>query len=214
MIRRARPPVYLQIARSCSQPGLEFHPGRMLGIVLGLVILASIFLLSFGTSNSQTLYGIVGPLISNLGAVQASGDAAVVTYSYIFIVAFILLVVAGLVGIFPLGTGVLGVVGMAMITVAPYLVYPNGQVKLDPGLGIYVIWGASVISLGASFWHGKKKVAEAPVNVTVKQSVTTGAPAPAASTAQLEVKCPNCATMNPTGALKCSKCGRDLPKTM
>jgi hypothetical protein len=193
---------------------LEFHPGRMLGIVLGLVILASIFLLPFGTANSQTLYGIVGPWISNLGAVQASGGAAAVTYSYIFIIAFILLVIAGFVGIFPLGTGVLGVVGMAMISVAPYLVYPNGPVKLDAGVGFYVIWAASVVSLGASFWHRKKKTVVAPVNVTVTQSQTTGAPAAATQTAQLGVKCPKCGTMNPTGALKCSNCSNNLSKAV
>ncbi len=207
-------PAYLQIVKQDSQFGLEFHPGRMLGIVLGLVILASIFLLPFGIANSETLYGIVGPLISNLGALQASGGSATVTFAYIFIVAFILLVIAGLVGIFPLGTGVLGVVGMAMVTVAPYLVYPNGPVKLDPGVAFYVIWGASVVSLGASFWHGKKKKeAAAPVTVTVTQSQTMGAPAPVAQAVQAEVKCPNCGTMNPAGAVKCSNCGKDLPKT-
>jgi hypothetical protein len=186
----------------------------MLGIVLGLVILVSIFFLSFGTTNTQSLYGIVGPQLSNLGAVQSSGGQAAVTYAYIFIIAFILLVIAGLVGVFPLGTGVIGVVGMALITVAPYLVYPNGPVKLDPGLGFYVIWVASVASLGASFWHRKKKEPAAPVNVTVTQSVTTGAASQASQPAKTEVRCPNCGTMNPAGATNCSKCGSELPKGM
>jgi hypothetical protein len=184
----------------------------MLGIVLGLVILAAIFLIPFGASDTRTLYGGVGPLISNLGAVQASGNAASVTYSYIFIVAFILLVIAGVVGLFPLGTGVLGVVGMALVTVAPYLVYPNGPVKLDPGAGFFVIWGASIASLAASFWHGKKKAG--PVSVTVTQTQTMGTPVQAAQAVEGEVKCPNCGTMNPVGAASCSSCGNDLPKTM
>ena len=191
---------------------MEFHPGRKLGILLGLVILATIFALPFGSSNSSTLYGAVGPLISDLGAVQASGDAASVTYAYVLVIAFVLLVIAGLVGIFPLGTGVLGVVGMAMITVAPYLVYPNGQVKLDSGVGFYVIWGASILSLGASFWHGKKKQAASPVSVTVTQSQMMGESAKSAQPAKAEVKCPNCGTMNPAGAMRCSNCGKDLPK--
>ena len=177
----------------------------MLGIVLGLVILATIFLLPFGTTNTASLYGTAGPLISNLGAVQASGTATA-TFDYILIIAFVLLIIAGLVGIFPLGTGVLGVVGMAIITVAPYALFPNGPVKLDPGTGFYLIWVASVLSLGASFWHGKKKVAAAGVNVNVSQTMTTGA------TTQQEVKCPKCGNMNPSGALTCSKCGSELPK--
>ena len=179
----------------------------MLGIVLGLVILATTFLLPFGTTNTASLYGIAGPLISNLGAVQSFGSATA-TFDYVLIIAFVLLVIAGLIGVFPLGTGVLGMVGMAMITVAPYAVFPNGPVKLDPGTGFYLIWGASVLSLGASFWHGKKKEAAAGVNVNVSQTMTTGA------TTQQEVKCPKCGNMNPIGALTCSKCGSDLPKTI
>ncbi len=178
----------------------------MLGIVLGLVILTTIFLLPFGTTNTATLYGTAGPLISNLGALQASGSATA-TFDYILVIAFVLLIIAGLVGIFPLGTGVLGVVGMAMITVAPYAV-PNGPVRLDPGTGFYVIWVASVLSLGASFWHRKKKEGAAPVNVNVTQTMVTG------GAGQHEVKCPKCGNMNPSGALTCSKCGSDLPKTM
>jgi len=105
------------------------------------VILATIFLAPSGTSNPTTLYGVAGPLIWGLGALQSTGNAVTVKYDYIWIIPFVLLVFAGLVGIFPLGTGVLGIVGMAIITASPYLVYPNGPVKLDPGMGFYVVWG-------------------------------------------------------------------------
>ena len=138
---------------------MEFHPGRKLGIVLGLVILASIFLLPFGSSNTDTLYTIAGPLLSDLGSIQSSGTAAYIAFAYVTVIAFILLVIAGLVGIFPLGTGVLGVVGMAMITIGPYLFYPNSAYGLDAGLGFIVIWAASIGALAASFWHRRKKAA-------------------------------------------------------
>ena len=197
---------------------MEFHLGRILGIVFGLVILATIFLVPFGTSNSATLYGVAGPLISGLGALQSSGNAASVTYGYIWIIAFVLLVIAGLVGIFPLGTGVLGVVGMALVTAAPYLVYPNGPVKLDSGIGFYVIWVVSIASLGASFWHRLKKGPAGEVNVEVTQTQTVGGPvaqieSPAAQ-GESQVKCPNCGKMNPAGASKCSACGENLPESM
>jgi len=194
---------------------LEFHPGRMLGIILGLVILATIFLVPFGSTNTGTLYGIVGPKISNLSSVQA-GPAADITYWYILIVAFILLVIAGLVGLFPLGTGVLGVVGMAMVTVAPYLVYPNGSPNVvGMGAGFYVIWIASIASLGASFWHRKKQPMAAPVNVTVTQTQTMGGSTETKEEKMAmgnKVKCPNCGTMNPGDAVQCSNCGTQLPK--
>ncbi len=187
---------------------MQFHPGRILGIIMGLVILVTIFLIPFDGSG-KTLYGIAWPMLSNLGSTQSSGDSAALTYSYIWIVAFILLIVAGVVGVFPLGTGVLGVIGMALISVSAYLVYPNGPTTLSTGAGFYVIWAASIISLGASFWHGKKKEAAPPVSVTVTQTQTVGAPpaAPAKS-----VKCPLCGTENPADAVTCSKCGKDLPK--
>ena len=186
---------------------MKLHPGRILGIVMGLVILVTIFLLPFWASN-LTLYGIVWPSISNLGGLQSAGDTAALTYAYLWIIAFVLLVIAGVVGIFPLGTGVLGVVGMAMITVSPYIVYPNGPVTLSPGIGFYIIWVASIVSLGGSFWHGKKE-SPPPVSVTVTQTQTVGTLAPPPTKT---AKCPNCGTENPVEALKCSKCGKDLPK--
>jgi hypothetical protein len=183
---------------------LELHPGRILGIILGLIILVTIFLVPFGSADTSTLYGKVGPWISNLGTIQSSYTSADLTYAYIFIAAFILLVIAGLVGLFPLGTGVLGVVGMAIITVAPYVVYPNGPTHLDPGAGFYVIWVASIASLGASFWHRKKQ----PANVTVAQTQTMGS----ATEATKQVKCPNCGTMNPGDSVQCTNCGTQLTK--
>lgn len=179
---------------------------------MGLIILATIFLVPFGsntigTTPGDTLYGVVGPNISDLGALQDAGDQRVITYAYIWIVAFILLVIAGLVGIFPLGTGVMGVVGMAMISVSGFLVFADGSQPMPNGAGFYLIWIASIVSLGASFWHGKKKEEKAPVTVNVTQTTTATTAAPAS-----KVKCPNCGTENAAGSAKCSNCGKDLPK--
>jgi ribosomal protein L40E len=194
---------------------LDFHPGRILGIILGLVILATIFFVPFGSTNTGTLYGIVGPKISNPGSFQ-SGPAADVTYWYLLIAAFILLVIAGVVGLFPLGTGVLGVVSMAMVTVAPYLAYPNGSPNIvGMGAGFYVIWIASIASLGASFWHRKKQPMAAPASVSATQAQTMGGTNETneqkAETAP-QVKCPNCGTMNPADAVQCSRCGYQFMK--
>ena len=182
------------------------------------MILATIFLAPSGTSNPTTLYGVAGPLIWGLGALQSTGNAVTVKYDYIWIIPFVLLVFAGLVGIFPLGTGVLGIVGMAIITASPYLVYPNGPVKLDPGIGFYLIWGASIVSLGASLWHRLKKAPAGEVNVGVTQTQTVGGQvaqieSPAAQ-GESQVNCPHCGTMNPAGASKCSACGENLPESM
>ena len=138
---------------------MRFHPGRLLGIVMGLVILVAIFLVPFiSAPTAQTLFGRVGPMLTNIGAVQSLPDPNLVTYSYLLIVAFILLLVAGLVGLFPLGTGVLGVVALGMVTVAPFLIVsPQVSTLAQLGAGFYVGWVASIVSLGGSFWHGKPK---------------------------------------------------------
>jgi hypothetical protein len=214
------------------------HPGRILGIIMGLVILATIFLIPFDSS-SNTLYGIVGPSINNLGKIQSSGDVAATTYAYIWIIAFIILVIAGVVGVFPLGTGVLGVVGMIMITISAYIAYPNGPVALSTGAGYFVIWAASIISLGASFWHGKRKpdvvvqtnVITAPpqqnapavvVNPTFtvtqsqggaqqpSQTQTTQPPPSPATYSTSTGLCPVCGTQNPPTANFCAKCRTQL----
>jgi hypothetical protein len=135
------------------------HPGRYLGIVMGLVILAGVFALPFGSApGAGTLYGVAAPVLGDLGGLQASGNAQLVTFGYLLVISFILLVVAGVVGIFPLGTGVLGVVGMALLSVAPGMIYPNaGSILPSGGAGFYLLWAASVIALGASFWHRRER---------------------------------------------------------
>lgn len=139
---------------------------------MGIVILVAILLLPF-SSGSSTLYGTVSPMIKNLGTVQSSGNATNIAYDYVWIIAFILLVIAGVVGIFPLGTGVLGMVGMAMITISPYAIYPNGPYTLSTGTGFYVAWVASVVSLVGSRWHGKKGTT-APLSAPIIQPQNTG----------------------------------------
>ncbi len=170
---------------------------------MGLVILVTIFALPF--NSNDRVYSIGSSAFNNLGTVQSSGDSALITYTYIWVIAFILLLIAGVVGIFPLGTGILGIVGMAMITAAPSLVYPNGGVTLSPNYGYYVIWAASVIALIASFWHGKKQAA-APVNVNVSQTQVMGAPQQQGGS----VKCPNCGATVSSGSVKCPSCGTNL----
>jgi hypothetical protein len=153
---------------------MRVHPGRILGIIMGLVILATIFLVPIGSApGDTTLWGTVYPLITNISGFQQAGNLATMTIGYILIIAFVLLLIAGFVGIFPLGTGVLGVIGMALITVGPYLVSGEAIMVSNYGAGFYILWIASIISLGASFWHGKKEP-----EVMVQQNVNVNQPAP------------------------------------
>ena len=142
---------------------MRLHPGRILGIVMGLVILLAVFALPLGeASGGGTLYGMAGPLLANTAMAQ-TGTPGQIIYNYILILSFVLLVIAGVVGVFPLGTGVLGVVGMALLTIAPYLGFPTSSATIPEGIGFFVIWAASIVSLGAAFWHGPKEKVEVVV---------------------------------------------------
>ena len=155
---------------------MKMHPGRILGIIMGLVILASVFLLPF--VGSQTLYASTTPVLNNLTAIQQSGDFPTIASSYITVIVLVLLVMAGLVGIFPLGTGIIGVFAMALFTVGPILIYPSLGAP-SYGAGYFVIWGASIASLAASFWH-RRRDKKVTVNneVTITNSAPAGAPQP------------------------------------
>jgi hypothetical protein len=183
---------------------------RMRGVILGLLILVTIFVVPFGTADTSTLYAKAASYISNLGTIQSIYTSADQTYAYIFISAFIILVIAGAVGLFPLGAGFLGIVGMAMITIAPYVIYPNGPTTLDPGLGFYTIWVASIASVGVSFRRRKKPSLPAsatpmPTTSSTTETVEGGMPKP-------QLKCSNCGAMNAADAVQCSNCGMQLMK--
>lgn len=133
------------------------HPGRILGIVMGIVILAAIFLLPFNSGpSSLTLFGRVSPVLGDIAGIQSLPDPNLIAFTYILIVAFILLVIAGIVGLFPLGTGVLGVVALALVTVAPMILVLRADLP-GYGLGYYVAWIASIVALAGSFWHRRAR---------------------------------------------------------
>jgi len=132
---------------------MRLHPGRGLGIIVGIAVLATVFFVPF--LGSSTLYGKAGPLLTDTPSIQV-GSTAMIVSNYVLVISFVLLVIAGVVGIFPLGTGVLGVVAMAMLTVGPYLIYPSiGQGSY--GAAFYLLWVESIVALGASFWHRRKR---------------------------------------------------------
>ncbi|MCX8183021.1 MAG: hypothetical protein N3F08_01170, partial [Crenarchaeota archaeon] len=131
------------------------NPGRILGVFLGIVILIAVFILPFGTQG-DTFFAIARWNMENLGEIQETSEAGLVALVYVTIVSFILLAIAGLVGFFPLGCGVIGIVGLALLTAGHVLIYNSyGEVfnVLELGAGYFVAWAASIAALAASFWR-------------------------------------------------------------
>lgn len=131
------------------------HRGRIPGAILGLVILAAAFLVPFFTSypgplgGSSSLYGETSNIASNFASVQKL-SAQGVAFAYAFIVAAILIFLAGILGYFPLGSAVLGIIGMAIVTASPYVLF-GGLDASTLGLGFYIIWIVSVLEIVSAF---------------------------------------------------------------
>ncbi|MCS6784859.1 MAG: hypothetical protein NZ581_06665 [Candidatus Caldarchaeum sp.] len=175
------------------------HIGRIVGLAMGLVILFSIVFLPFDTNPPTTFLEIGLPLVENIGIIPNLGDPAIVSLAYALVVSFILLVAAGIVGVFPLGAGVLGLSGMAIVTAAVYLFFPPEIPAPVWGTGYYAMWGASVIALGASFLRKKPKQPAQPPAAT-----QTAEPPPETYV------CSRCRETNPAAAELCVKCGEPL----
>lgn len=160
------------------------NPGRILGIIVGIVILVAVFALPFlnvpsELTSSPTLFGLASFFLGNLGLIQQSGSQTLIALAYVLIAAFVLLTIAGVVGFFPLGSGVIGIIAMAIITVAPFVIFPEMQLGLSSvGIGYFVAWAASIVALGASFWKARIEKIAPSVNVTVNAPSTAPTPPP------------------------------------
>lgn len=159
----------------------NMNPGRAVGIILGIMILASAFILPFDTYG-DTFFALAKWNMENLGAIQEAGDRALIALVYVTVVSFILLVISGIVGFFPLGCGVIGVIALALLTVGHILIYNSyGETFniTELGVGYFVAWVASIGALAASFWRkGQKQQQQQTVNVTVVNQPQTPPPPP------------------------------------
>ncbi|MBO3769379.1 MAG: hypothetical protein QXS51_03670 [Thermoproteota archaeon] len=157
------------------------NPGRIVGVFLGIVILIAVFILSFGT-RGETFFESARWNMENLEEIREIGEPGLIVMAYVIIVSFILLAIAGLVGSFPLGCGVLGIVGLAMLTVGYVLIYkPYGETfsVLDFGAGYFVAWAASIAALAASFWKKSREKQQQTVNITIVNQPQAPPPPPA-----------------------------------
>jgi len=148
---------------------------RIPGVVSGIVLLVAVFVLPFGSDpGSPSLFGSMLPVLRDVGQVQQSGDPALFYLTFVMIGAFVLLVVAGALGAFPLASGVMGLVGVLVVSLAPTLFFRGTGFSLSLfGLGYFVVWAASVAALASHFWRPRVKWAAPP---TVAEGGPVAAP--------------------------------------
>jgi hypothetical protein len=146
-----------------------------MGAVVGIAILASIFLLPFSSSISiisgslNTLYNTFNYFVSNLGSIPNVSNTSLELIAYLYLVGTVLLLASGLTGSFPFFSGVSGIVGMVMMTMSgtfspQYTFYP-----LVYGLGFYLLWALPLAQLVMYAVSKRTKV-----NLTVTSSSVPG----------------------------------------
>jgi hypothetical protein len=180
------------------------RPGRGLGIIIGLIILFSLFALPVGYGpNSPALYDIMLIVTFNLSQTQNTGNPTAIGLVYAFLASFAILFMVGVLGVFPRVTGILGIIAASVLT-AMFGVTSQGQVDLA-GLGpvFYVLWLASIMLVVVSFWRGK--VPAVPPPAPTHPTATT-----VINPKMTVILCPNCGTQNPSQEAFCGNCGVKL----
>ena len=132
----------------------ELDPCRIFGFLLGLMILGSVFLLPFSYRGARplTLYEVARTTAEFWREISRLTEP-VVALNTAFLMVFILLVFAGLTGFFALGSGVIGVFAMVVMSSVLFLFWP--QIVL--GSGYYVSWATSLAILGIGIWRKRAR---------------------------------------------------------
>jgi uncharacterized protein YfaP (DUF2135 family) len=164
----------------------RYHIGRIIGLGTGIMMLISVFLLPYtSTTDASSLFTLVQPLLSNLGAISTF-PAETIAMTYVLIIGFLLVAIGGVVGFFPLGSGVLGIVGMALLTVAPTLIVNTPTQYRAFGLGYYFTWAGAIGGLIAAFLRSRRKTTVQTTHVS-SHPTSTGTLPPTTRARKLSV---------------------------
>ncbi len=156
---------------------------RIAGIALGIVILMAVFLLPFGSFqlpsgqlNGVTLFNMVMQLAGSLGGAQQPVNLWI--HEILIVVSFIILVIAGALGIYPLRSGAIGVLGMILITISSIFNPVLGFNIPSYGAGYFIVWGVSVaaIVIGRLKPNARRKLSFLSSQAASEETVETASP--------------------------------------
>jgi hypothetical protein len=157
---------------------------RIAGIAIGLVIIAAIFLLPFGsfppTSNQPsgaTLFSMVTRFLEDIaGGVQQ--PTSLLIYEVIILLSFVILVAAGVLGFYPLRSGVIGILGIILITTVTIFNPVLGFNIPSYGAGYFIVWGASIAAMmiGRLRPNARRKVSSPVSQPPPEEVVETSGP--------------------------------------
>jgi hypothetical protein len=170
---------------------MQMDLDRILGVVFGLMILVAVFLLPFGRFtlpsgqvSEKTFFLTVRQLVETV-MVDTQQPMNFLLYEAMLIVSFVALIVAGILGFYPMRSGAIGILGMVIVTVVSMFPPQLGFTIPQYDVGYFVVWGFSIAGIVVSklqpFTSGKlsflsQKKAPQKVETTVEQPVEKVAP--------------------------------------
>jgi hypothetical protein len=157
---------------------------RVAGIALGLVIILATFLLPFGSfmlpsgqTGETTLFNMAVQFVQNI-ANGVQQPMSLIIYEIIILVSFIILIAAGALGLYPLRSGVISILGVILLTTVTVFNPVLGFNMPSYGAGYFTVWGASVaaIVIGKFRPSARRKVAAVVSQPPAEEVVETSSP--------------------------------------
>jgi hypothetical protein len=138
--------------------------GQIFGAVLGLVALLSAFLLPLSSiaegpgGSVDSFLAMFKLFITTLPAIQRVGLTQLTELAYIYMAAFVLIVMAGIIGAYPRWSAALAVISMAAVTFSPFVIFTSYNFGTSNyGVGFWAIWATSVLAIYAAYWSRKER---------------------------------------------------------
>jgi len=147
---------------------------RVIGAAIGIAVLVVVFLLPFSSAiailpgSPDTLYNVFHFFVVNVGQVLNLSSSSLELIAFLYMIGTVMLLVEGVLGSFPLVSGLLGVFGMAMLTVSGVLSPQYTPYPVTYGTGFYLLWALSLAQLVV--WFVSKRASPGIIEVgTVKK---------------------------------------------
>lgn len=161
----SRRPLTWVTALLTPRDGKVVDRGQMLGGIFGLASLTSLFLLPFSnvaegpSGPADTLYAIFNLFISTLSNIQAIGLTAISNLAYVYIVATIVIIVSGIIGVRPITSAFFGFIGISLATFSPFFIFTNYTFgSTTYGAGFWALWAFPILLLVVGLWARRGSV--------------------------------------------------------
>lgn len=124
----------------------------------GLVALLSGFLLPLSSiaegpgGSVDSFLAMFKLFITTLPAIQRVGLTQLTESAYVYMAAFILIVIAGIIGAYPRWSAAFGIISIAAVTFSPFFIFTSYNFGTSNfGVGFFAIWATSLLAIYAAY---------------------------------------------------------------